>query len=73
MFKKALLLVVTLLILTPLAQAKNTAVIRVSCTIPQRVQLPTNDQEKTPQNNIIQTEEKISDGQKVLVKTVVAK
>jgi len=72
MIKKTFVFLTILAILFPV-WAKNTVVLRVSCTIPETIKLPANEEEKQPLDIHVQYEKRIVGGQEVLLKTVVSK
>lgn len=73
MGKKIFLFAIISMILLP-AFAKNTVVLRVSCVIPQIIQVSSTEEDKLPQAIVqVQEEERIRDGKMVMIKTVVSK
>lgn len=71
MGKKIFLFVIISMILLP-AFAKNTVVLRVSCVIPQIIQVSNTGEDKLSQT-AAQEEERIRDGKRAIIKTVVSK
>ncbi|MBU2436838.1 MAG: hypothetical protein KKE55_03985 [Candidatus Omnitrophica bacterium] len=71
MGKKIFLFAIISMILLP-AFAKNTVVLRVSCVIPPIIQVSNTGEDKLSQT-AAQEEERIRDGKRAIIKTVVSK
>ena len=71
MGKKIFLFGIISMILLP-AFAKNAVVLRVSCVIPQIIQVSSVGEENLPQA-VVCEEERIRDGKRAIIKTVVSK
>ena len=80
MGKRILILLIIFFLFTVSIKAKNKVVIKISCTIPPVVELNSakeidneSHKEITQKNTIVQMEEKVKEGKKVIIKTILVK